>query len=219
MNQERIIQDAKSFIQEIFKNDSSGHDSDHTLRVYKNALDILKTEKEADSFIVSLASLLHDVDDFKLFPNNTDYQNARKFMTNEGVDKETQEKVIHIISQVSYKCEDTVTPDTLEGKIVTDADRLDAIGAIGIARAFAYGGAHKRKLYDEGDEKANPHKSYQEYQKHSSSTIAHFYEKLLHLNELMNTSEAKKIAKDRQDYIICFLKEFYKEIGKDYPLK
>jgi len=219
MNQEKIIQDAKNYIKEIFKDDSSGHDSDHTLRVYKNALDILKTEKAADSFIVGLASLLHDVDDFKLFPNNTDYQNARKFMTDEKIDSLTQEKVIHIISQVSYKCEDTVPPDTLEGKIVTDADRLDAIGAIGIARAFAYGGAHKRKLYDEEDEKADPHKSYKEYQKHSSSTIAHFYEKLLHLEELMNTKEAKKIAKERQDYLIGFLKEFYKEIGKDCPLK
>ncbi|MFA6861129.1 MAG: HD domain-containing protein [Bacilli bacterium] len=215
MNQEKIINDGKDFINQIFATDSSGHDADHSLRVYKTALEIAATEPKTDTFLVSLASLLHDVDDFKLFPNNINYQNARSFMTKENIPSDIQEKVIHIISQVSYKCKDTVTPDTLEGKIVTDADRLDAIGAIGIARAFAYGGAHNRKLYDKNDQDCDPNKSYGEYRKHSSSTIAHFYEKLLHLKDLMNTKEGKRIAKKRHAFLIEFLKEFDSEVSSN----
>ena len=133
-------------LREIFANDASGHDYWHTLRVYRNAMEIAKTET-CNEGIVKISALLHDVDDAKLFDTDN-YANARKIMAELNLDAQTTEEIISVISQVSFKGTDSVTPNTIEGKIVQDADRLDALGAIGIARAFAYGGSKGRCMHD-----------------------------------------------------------------------
>ena len=138
----------KRFIQGIFSGDSSGHDYYHTIRVYKLATKIAKQEN-ADVKIVQLAALLHDVDDIKLSPDTyAAKKNAVDFMMANKVDEEIIKVVCKIIDEVSFAGTDSVVPDTIEGKCVQDADRLDAIGAIGIARTFAYGGSRGRKIYD-----------------------------------------------------------------------
>ena len=138
----------KRFIKSIFSGDSSGHDYYHTIRVYKLATKIAKQEN-ADVKIVQLAALLHDVDDIKLSPDTyVTKKNAVDFMTINKIDGKRIEAVCKIIDEVSFSGTDSVVPDTIEGKCVQDADRLDAIGAIGIARTFAYGGSRGRKIYD-----------------------------------------------------------------------
>ena len=138
----------KRFIKSIFSGDSSGHDYYHTIRVYKLATKIAKQEN-ADVKIVQLAALLHDVDDIKLSPDTyVTKKNAVDFMTINKIDGKRIEAVCKIIDEVSFAGTDSVVPDTIEGKCVQDTDRLDAIGAIGIARTFAYGGSRGRKIYD-----------------------------------------------------------------------
>lgn len=211
MTEDEIILRCKEYIKQLFENDSTGHDYNHSIRVLNNAISIYQNEQvEANLFIIQLASLLHDVDDYKLF-DTVDYENARKFLNENNVDNNLSNKIIQIISEVPFKAKDTITPKTIEAKIVQDADRLDAIGAIGIARAFAYGGKHNRQLYSKHVDKNNDI-SFEEYKKSSSDTISHFYIKLLHLKNLMNTNYAKKEAIRRTDYMISFLNEFYKEV-------
>lgn len=209
-NRETLCSLASAYIRSIFSSDFSGHDAEHSFRVYRTALQIAKKEN-ADLLLVSLGALLHDVDDRKLFPNNKNDDNARKFLSDNNVPKDIEEKIIRIIHQVSFKGKDSVKPDTLEGEVVQDADRLDAIGAIGIARAFAYGGSHQRPLYLE-NEKYKKDMSEEEYRKNNGSTIAHFYEKLLLLEDRMNTKEAKRLAEGRTEVLKDFLAEFDSEI-------
>lgn len=198
------------FLSEQFKNDSSGHDLDHTLRVSRMAVTIAENE-HADASLCELAALMHDVDDYKLSPDTeAEHRNARSFMNRENIPDEEIEAVIHIIEQVSFSGTDTQVPDTLEGKIVQDADRLDAIGAIGIARAFAYGGAHGRKLYDPKEIPEN-HLSKAEYRNHVSTTVNHFHEKLFLLKNMMNTETAKQIAIHRDEFMHAWLDEFLLE--------
>ena len=143
-----MIDKAIEYIKEFFSKDSSGHDDTHTIRVYQLATRIAKQEK-ADILIVQLAALLHDVDDIKLSPQtHSTKKNAVDFMIENKVKPEIIEKVCKIIEEVSFMGTDSVVPESMEGKCVQDADRLDAIGAIGIARAFAYGGSRGRKIYD-----------------------------------------------------------------------
>lgn len=132
-------------IKELFENDCSGHDYWHSLRVLNNAEKIAKTEK-CDEYIVMIAALLHDADDIKIFETR-DYENARRIMLDCHLTDSTIERVIDIIREISFKGTETVSPKSIEGKIVQDADRLDAMGAIGIARAFAYGGNHNRAIH------------------------------------------------------------------------
>ena len=142
-----MVNNALEYIKEIFSGDSSGHDYYHTVRVYKIATEIAKQEY-ADVNIVQLAALLHDVDDKKLSPEtHSTKKNAVDFMTANGVDADMINTVCKIIDEVSFAGTDSVVPRTIEGKCVQDADRLDAIGAIGIARTFAYGGSRGRKIY------------------------------------------------------------------------
>jgi len=209
-NRETLCSLASAYIRSIFSSDFSGHDAEHSFRVYRTALQIARKEN-ADLLLVSLGALLHDVDDRKLFPENKNDDNARKFLSDNSVPKDIEEKIIRIIHQVSFKGKDSVKPDTLEGEVVQDADRLDAIGAIGIARAFAYGGSHQRPLYLE-NEKYKKDMSEEEYRKNNGSTIAHFYEKLLLLEDMMNTKEAKRLAKGRTEVLKDFLAEFDSEI-------
>ena len=209
MNQ-TIIKDAIEFVKRVFEHDYSGHDYFHTLRVYKKATKIAEAEN-ADLPTVQLAALLHDVDDVKLSPaTHANKDRAVGFLREHGVSEEMIGAICNIIGEVSFKGRDTATPATVEGKCVQDADRLDAIGAIGIARTFAYGGNHNQAMYDP-DVKPLLNLSASEYRNHVSTTINHFYEKLFLLKDMMNTETAKEIAQQRHDYMKSYLAEFLDE--------
>lgn len=194
----------------LFENDHSGHDYFHTLRVCKTALALAEAE-HADPVITGLAAALHDADDRKLSPGTADTKaNARTFLRENGVATQTQERILTAIEEVSYRGTDSVTPSTIEGKCVQDADRLDAIGAVGIARAFAYGGAHGRPMHDP----AIPPETDMDaarYYAHEATTVNHFYEKLLKLKELMNTAAARRMAAERDRFMRAYLEEFFAE--------
>ena len=207
--QNAIIGNAVIYVKEKFEKEFSGHDYFHALRVYKTATHIAECEG-ADLEIVQLAALLHDVDDRKISPDTYENQaNAKSFLEKEGVSAEIIEWICRIIREISFGANDS-SPSTLEGECVQDADRLDAIGAIGIARAFAYGGSHKRHMYHP-DIKPNPDMTKEEYVKSESTTINHFYEKLFKLTSLMNTQTAQEIAKARESFMREFVEEFLDE--------
>ena len=191
MSKDTIISEASDYVRELFAGNSDGHGADHTMRVYHNAQKIMETYPEADAFIVSLSALLHDADDHKLF-NTENNLNARHFMEINDLSPDTIEQICRTINSVSFSKNRGRSPETLEGKIVQDADRLDAIGAIGIARTFAYGGNAGRPLED---------------------SIKHFYDKLLLLKNEMNTEAAKDIAQKRHEYMTGFLEEYFEETG------
>ena len=205
-----IIEKALAYVEAFFAKDYSGHDYFHTLRVYQMATHIAKKE-QADLRIVQLAALLHDVDDRKLSPETcAEKTNARRFLTDNQVDGETVEVICRIIGEISFAGRDSVIPESLEGKCVQDADRLDAIGAIGIARAFAYGGSHNRFLHHpEMAPKTAMDK--EDYHNSNSTTINHFYEKLFLLADMMNTPTAKEIAKARDRYMRDYVAQFMAE--------
>jgi len=216
MNQQEIIQKTTEYMKQEFQDDSSGHDWWHIYRVWKNAMTICQHEK-ADMFIVELAALLHDLDDWKFNHREDDTpQRAKAWMEKCGVDPDTTERVCQIIMNVSYKGAGVENKmKSLEGFIVQDADRLDAIGAIGIGRAFAYGGYKGRSLYDP-ELPPVMHASFEQYKNGKSATINHFYEKLLLLKDMMNTSTAKRIAQQRHEVMVRYLDQFMNEWeGKD----
>ena len=205
-----IVEKALSFAEAFFRGESSGHDYFHTLRVFQLATRIAEAEG-ADVQTVQLAALLHDVDDRKLSPETCENRaNARKFLTEQQVDAGTIDNICQIIGEISYAGKDSVTPATLEGKCAQDADRLDAIGAIGIARAFAYGGHHNRLMYHP-DIAPNLNMGKEEYYRSESTTINHFYEKLFLLKDLMNTPIAQEIAAARQSYMQEYITQFMAE--------
>jgi uncharacterized protein len=207
MNKE-IIDRAAAYVRKKFENEYSGHDWFHTLRVFKTATRIAEAEG-ADLVTVQLAALLHDVDDRKLSPETyEDKANAREFLSENNVDSCKIEGICRIIGEISFA--ENRVPSTLEGKCVQDADRLDAIGAIGIARAFAYGGNHNRLMYHP-DVKPNLNMSKEEYVNSKSTTVNHFYEKLFKLTDMMNTDTAKAIAREREEYMRGFVDEFFNE--------
>ena len=205
-----LIDDAIVFVKNLFQNEYSGHDFFHTLRVYKTATRIAEAER-ANLEIVQIAALLHDTDDIKLSPEtHANKDRAVAFLKEHGVPQEDINTVCGIIDEVSFKGTDSGVPKTLEGKCVQDADRLDAIGAIGVARAFAYGGNHNRVMYDP-DIKPAMHMDAEEYRRHVSTTVNHFYEKLFLLKDMMNTACAKEIAEKREQYMQDYLSEFLAE--------
>ena len=207
---ENVIQNAIAFVKNFFKNECSGHDCFHTMRVYKTTLTI--TQKEGGNVaIASLIALLHDVDDIKISPSTSaNKDNARGFLKANGVNEETIDLICKGINEISYKGNESTAASTIEAQIAQDADRLDAIGAIGIARAFAYGGNHNRVMHNP-DEKPRLNMSESEYRNHVSTTINHFYEKLFNLKELMNTQTAKQIAFEREQYMKDFIARFMDE--------
>lgn len=208
--QKEIIEHALEYVKKLFENDYSGHDYFHTLRVYRMATRIAEQEN-ANVELVQLAALLHDVDDIKFSPEtHKNKDNARGFLREKGVDEMMIDAICEMIGEVSFAGTDTVVPRTLEGKCVQDADRLDAIGAIGIARAFAYGGSHNRVMYHP-DSKPNMNMSGEEYHNHVSTTINHFYEKLFRLKAMMNTNTAREIAEGRERYMRDYISEFMEE--------
>lgn len=206
---EKIIDSAKIYIKNIFQNDFSGHDYYHSIRVYNLATHIAQYEN-ADLTLVQLIALLHDVDDYKLFEGNRNFQNTRYFLDSHNIPPLQIDTICSIIADISYKGSETHTPESIEGKIVQDADRLDAIGAIGIARTFAYGGTINRPIHNPLLT-PNIDINCADYKNHKGTSINHFYEKLLCLRELFNTSEAKKIAEHRHLFMNNFLNEFFQE--------
>jgi len=213
MNKPQIIENTISFVKETLKDAEGGHDWFHIERVYKNALLISKNEK-VDAFIVSLGALLHDIADAKFYNGDETIgpKLARKFLENQHVDETTIIHIQNIINYISFKTSFSSNTKftSPELDVIQDADRLDAIGAIGIARCFNYGGFKNRGLYDP---KIAPNltMSKEEYKKSSAPTINHFYEKLLLLKDKMNTKTGRKIATERHVYMEQFLEQFYAE--------
>ena len=204
-----IINKALDYVKGKFENDFSGHDFFHTLRVYNMATHIAECEG-AELEIVQLAALLHDVDDRKLSPTTCEnLDNASSFLRENDKDKKDIERILTVIREISFGANDTA-PSTLEGKCVQDADRLDAIGAIGIARAFAYGGARGRFMHHP-DILPKLNMTKEEYRNSESTTVNHFYEKLFQLKESMNTATAIGIAERRDEYMHHFIDEFMNE--------
>ena len=210
---ETIIEATKEFVKETLKNAESGHDWFHTLRVYNNARLIAESES-VDLYIVVLGALLHDIADSK-FHNGDDSvapRVARKFLVQHNVDSFVINSVIDIINNISFNksLETNNKTNSIELDVVQDADRLDAIGAIGIARCFNYGGFKNRKLFDPSI-KPNLKMSKNEYKNSTAPTINHFYEKLLLLSDKMNTKTGKKIAKERHQFMTEYLDQFHAE--------
>ena len=187
--EEALIAAAEAYVAALFAANAGGHDAAHTLRVRRNAMRIAAEEPGCDRLVVELAALLHDADAHKLF--HTEHNaNARAFLEREGVPAETTERVCAAIESVSFSKNRGRRPETPEGKIVQDADRLDAIGAVGVARCFAYGGEHGRPMEE---------------------SIRHFYEKLLLLRDELNTESARRLAQKRHAFLEAFLKEYDEE--------
>lgn len=213
MTNSQLIEKTKNFVKETLKNAEGGHDWFHTLRVYNNAILISKNES-VNELIVALGALLHDIADSK-FTNGDETvgpKMAREFLFKHNVDSLVIEHVINIIKHVSFKnsLEKTTPFSSKELEVIQDADRLDALGAIGIARCFNYGGFKNRALFDPSI-KPNLKMSKEEYKTSTAPTINHFYEKLLLLKDKMNTKTGKKIAEKRHLFMEQYLEQFYAE--------
>jgi len=212
MNDSLIIAHTITFVKKELENAEGGHDWFHIERVYKNAVLISKTEK-VDSFIVSLGALLHDIADSKFYNGDEAIgpKKASDFLNYKKVPEDVIAHVMKIIENISFKGGNKKQKFfSNELAVVQDADRLDALGAIGIARCFNYGGYKNRKLYDP-EIKPNLNMSPEVYKASDSPTINHFYEKLLLLKDKMNTKTGKKIAQKRHKYLKGFLEQFYRE--------
>ena len=212
MDKQQIIQNTIVFVKETLKEAEGGHDYFHIERVYKNALLIAKNE-DVDEFIVSLGALLHDIADSKFYDGDETVgpKKARAFLEEQKVEEVIILHVEKIIENISFKGGNFNQKfKSLELDVVQDADRLDAIGAIGIARCFNYGGFKNRAMYDPVIA-PNLNMTKEEYKKSTAPTINHFYEKLLLLKDKMNTKAGKKIAEERHKYMEDFLVQFYNE--------
>lgn len=208
MDKRWIIQKAEELVKQELGGDVTGHDWFHCDRVRKTALYIQQKENAGDRFLIELAALLHDIADDKLKANGEN--TLMDFLKESGLDQAAAEQLLSIISTVSYKGGNNKPPDSIEGSIVQDADRLDAIGAIGIARVFAYGGKKGQPIYDP-DISVRLDMTEQEYRHGKSSSIHHFYEKLLLLKDKMNTNAAKEMAEKRHQRMDMYLQEFLEE--------
>ena len=185
----QLISEAKEYIKKLFEGHSDGHDAEHSLRVFSNAMKIAEAEGGCDIEVVALAALLHDCDDHKLF-DTKDNANARAFLESHGITGDKADQICNEVNSVSFSQNRGKKPDTIEGKIVQDADRLDAMGAIGIARTFAYGGKKGRPLED---------------------GIKHFHEKLLLLKDELNTDTAKDMAEERHRFLEEYIRHYESE--------
>jgi len=205
----KLVEITESMIKEKFLKGEGSHDWFHIDRVRKLALMLAKKEG-GDPFVIEMATLLHDLDDWKLNGTN-DGDQTKKWLGSLNLNDNIQNQVIGIIDEVSFKGAGVVTAcSTTESKIVQDADRLDAMGAIGIARAFAYGGSKGQPLHLPGN-KHTYHGSFSDYKNHKGTTINHFNEKLLLLRDRINTPSAIVIANERHQYMLTFLEHFYSE--------
>lgn len=207
-----LIKHTMDYVREQFKGESSGHDWWHIYRVWRSSIQI-GTGEQADLFVVQLAALLHELDDYKLNEGCAadSPRKAKAWLEKVEINPEVTSHVCDIITTMSFKGSQVKTEmRTIEGMVVQDADRLDAVGAIGIARTFAYGGAKGREIYDPSI-CPHLHTSFEQYKNSTSPTINHFYEKLLLLKDSMNTESAKHIAAGRHKFMEDFLERFYRE--------
>lgn len=215
MKESEIVEKTIAFVKETLKEAEGGHDWFHIQRVYLNAEQIARGE-DADFLVVSLGALLHDIADAKFHHGDESVgpKIAERFLESLEVAPATITHVVQIINNISFKNslskDGQPKFDSKELQIVQDADRLDAMGAIGIARAFNYGGFKNREMYNP-DIAPNLNLTKEEYKKSNAPTINHFYEKLLLLKDKMNTPTGKKMAEERHAYMLGFLKQFYKE--------
>ncbi|WP_290966102.1 HD domain-containing protein [Gracilimonas sp.] len=214
-----IIEKTEEYVRKKLQGEGTGHDWWHIHRVRNTALQLAKIE-DADLFIVELAALLHDIADHKFHDGDEEIgpATARNWLENIGVEESIINRVCIIIRDVSFKGAEVETKmDTIEGKVVQDADRLDALGAIGIARAFAYGGYKGRELYNP-EIKPESHSSFEAYKKSTGPTLNHFYEKLFLLKDRMNTQAGRKEAEKRHQFMKEFVDQFISEWGGDFEL-
>ncbi|MCT4593396.1 MAG: HD domain-containing protein [Anaeromicrobium sp.] len=210
MERQRIIESIKDIVKNQLMGEGSGHDWWHTLRVYNMAKNMAK-EENANMFIVEISSLIHDLYDWKFYGEEGQIEKTQMLLDKFIDDKNEIETIMDIIINVSFKGGTVFAKQsTLEGEIVQDADRLDALGAIGIGRAFAYGGHKNREMYNP-NEGPREYSNLEEYKNSKGHTINHFYEKLLLLKDKMNTKAGKRIAENRHGFMENFLEEFYKE--------
>lgn len=212
MDQTDPILRTADHVKATLSGEGSGHDWWHTYRVWKTAQRIGQAE-QADLLVVELAALLHDIADWKAHGGDSTVgpQAARNWLVSLGANEDVVEHVCRIVADISFKGVGVAQPElSLEGKVVQDADRLDAIGAIGIARAFAYGGAKGRLIHDP-EVKPEEHRTAEAYIKSTGTTVNHFYEKLLLLKDRMNTATGRAIAENRHLFMEDFLRRFYEE--------
>ncbi|MBB4823713.1 uncharacterized protein HNO89_000933 [Sporosarcina luteola] len=207
---EDLVLKCEGEVRNIYDKFDASHDFDHIERVTRNAKAICRTIPGADPMIVELAVLLHDIDDPKYRTDES--KTPQDLLISLGADSETIQRVIETIDSVSFSGGQSKELKSIEGAIVRDADRLDAIGAIGIARTFAYGGAKGRKLYDK-TEAVRFSMTEEEYRSKDTSSVTHFYEKLLLLKDLMVTEEGKRLAKERHAFMVEFLEQLDREVG------
>ena len=212
MNTQQIIDNTITFVKATLKDAEGGHDWFHIKRVYKNTLLIAKHE-DVDGLVVALGALLHDIADSK-FHNGDESVGPRvasDFLKSQGVTEDVIAHVVQIINNISFKGGKVArTFSSKELDVVQDADRLDALGAIGIARTFNYGGFKNRAIYNP-DIEPNLEMTKEDYKASTAPTINHFYEKLLLLKDKMNTETGKQLAQQRHNYMEQFLEQFYKE--------
>ena len=212
MKKDQIIKQVVEFVKQTCGEDRTGHDWEHTYRVWWVAKKIAKKEG-ADMFVVELGALLHDIADFKFNKGDDKVSSkiTKKLLNKLEVDKSIIKKVMYIVDEVSFKGAGGKNEiNTIERKIVQDADRLDALGAIGIARTFTYGGHVGRKIHDPNIQPTLC-KTFEAYKKSDSSSINHFYEKIFLLKDRMNTKTGKEMAKKRHTFTKIYLKEFLSE--------
>lgn len=210
MDRQQVIKDAEMWAKQKLGGDSSGHDWWHIERV-RNMAVRLASETGADGFICEMAALLHDLADEKLFGDEEKgLQDIGSWLLRHGTDRDDAAHIVDIISHLSFKGGGRAGMATLEGRVVQDADRLDAIGAVGIARTFAYSGWKGQPMHDP-DLAPRETMSTEQYRQGKSTAYNHFYEKLLKLKSLMNTDEARVIAEERHRFMVAFLERFKAE--------
>lgn len=213
MDKKLIVHKTAEYVKKKLEGESTGHDWWHAHRVWRMAIKIAKQERTIDKTVVELAALLHDIADWKFYGGDDSVgpKVARKWLRKLGVDKQTIFHVCKIIKEMSFKgAGEKKRIMTKEGMVVQDADRLDALGAIGIARCFATSAKLNREIYNPSL-KPKLHKTFEEYKNSKSTAINHFYEKILLIKDRLNTTAAKKIAQRRHTFMKYFLSQFYKE--------
>ncbi|WP_058306546.1 HD domain-containing protein [Gracilibacillus massiliensis] len=211
MEQENIILHTEEMVREQLLNEKSGHDWYHIERVTKTARKLAK-EENANLFIVTIAALLHDLADDKVVESEEQgLATIQNWLESQKVMEEDIQHIISIIKHMSFKGGNGIPLRTIEGKVVQDADRLDAIGAVGIARCFLFSGQKGQPIYDP-DIEVREEMSKEQYRNEKSSAIHHFYEKLLKLKDLMNTDTGRKLAKERHQFMLQYLEQFFEEI-------
>jgi uncharacterized protein len=211
MNNQEIIRNTELYIQSEFSSEGSGHDWFHINRVRNMALRIGQQEG-CDLFLIEMSALLHDLDDWKLTGSDSHYPSgAERWLDKMELNEHVSSEILRIIEEVSFLGAGTETPvGSVEAAVVQDADRLDAMGAVGIARTFAYGG-HKSRLIFDPSIPPVMHNDFQTYKASTAPTINHFYEKLLLLKDRMNTETARNIAQERHQYMQDYLTRFFEE--------